>query len=173
MKKKKHISEKDREALATLIRVYNIKSVFEIGCWEGVTTLFLYNQPNVEKVKTIDIHKDMGIGYKHCVHSLQEKKFYGKYIKDTNVEMEFCDSMKYKPKKGEQYDMVFIDGNHDYKHIKNDTELALKLNPKVIAWHDYSPESKDILIFIKELQKQVKKIKICFDTLIAFWELRK
>jgi hypothetical protein len=35
-------------------------------------------------------------------------------------------------------DMVFIDGDHSYEGIKTDTETALRLNPKVIAWHDYS-----------------------------------
>ena len=30
----------------------------------------------------------------------------------------------------------FIDGKHDYQYAKNDTELALKSNPKLIIWHD-------------------------------------
>jgi len=170
---KEHISKGDKEALNKIIQTYNIKSVFEIGTWEGATSLFFWNNPIVKRVKTIDIHKEMGIDYIHNIHKLQNKEFYGKYIKNTGVEFEFCDSMKYNPKDGEQYDMVFIDGNHNYNYVKNDTELAFKLNPKLIVWHDYNSEgNEDVLIFVTELQKQLKKIKVCDNSNIAFLEVR-
>ena len=39
-----------------------------------------------------------------------------------------------------QFDMVFIDGNHSFEYVKNDTKIALELikdENSVIAWHDY------------------------------------
>ena len=171
---KKHLSKKDYEALTYLIKKYNIKSIFEIGTWEGATTLFLYNQSNVKKVKTIDIYDEMEIAYNNRSHPLQPKEFYGKYIKDTNVEIQFCDSMTYKSKKGEQYDMVFIDGNHDYEYVKNDTELALKLKPKIIVWHDYGGGAIPVINYINELKSEGKKIKKYADnSLIAYMKVKK
>ena len=57
--------------------------------------------------------------------NLQPQEFYGRYFKDTPVELEFCDSMEYKPKEGEEYDMVFIDGSHEIKNIVFDTIIAI------------------------------------------------
>ena len=168
-----HISAEDKKALKKLIKNYDIKSIFEIGTWEGATALFLMNQTNITKVKTIDIHRNMNVDYSHALHPLGGKDFYGKHIKDTNIIFEFCDSMKYIPTKIEQYDMVFIDGNHDYAHIKNDTELAFKLKPKIIVWHDYgSPGNDDVLLFITELQKQKRKIRIFNNCCIAYLETK-
>ncbi len=171
--RKEYISKADKKILNELIIKYNIKSVFEIGTWEGNTSLFFWNNINIGKVKTIDINNEMNIDYNHPVHMLNPKEFYGKYIKNTGVKFEFCSSMIYKPKKEEQYDMIFIDGNHEYEHIMNDTKLALKLKPKIIVWHDFDNGARYITEYINELIAEGKKIKICDESCIAYWEIEK
>ncbi len=165
------VSEGDHEALISIIEKYNIKSVFEIGTWEGYTAALLMGHPQIDRVKTIDVHNEMGIEYKHSMHTLRGKEFYGEHLKGTNVEFEFCDSAKYKPKEGEQYDLVFIDGNHSYEYIQNDTRLALKFKPKVIVWHDYESSNPQVLIFVTELQKKLKSIKKCENSTAVYWEV--
>ena len=128
---------KDHQTLMDLIYTHKIRSIFEIGTWTGFTTLLMWLVPGIKKVKTIDINKNIKTDYKHLSHLLREKEFYGQYLKNTPVELEFCDSREYKLKNKEQYDMVFIDGNHEYEYVKSDTELALKFQPKIIVWHDY------------------------------------
>lgn len=35
-----------------------------------------------------------------------------------------------------QYEAVFIDGEHSYRGARADVEFALRLAPRLIAWHD-------------------------------------
>ncbi len=55
----------------------------------------------------------------------------------------------------------------------NDTELAFKLNPKIIVWHDYTMEASFITQFINELKEEGKKIISYPDNVIAYMEVRK
>ena len=142
--------KKDWEVLVYLIKKYDVKSVFEIGTWKGDTSLLLWLYPAIERLKTIDI--DTTVSYHHPKHPLEESK--GDMIKNTNVEMEFVDSMKYEVKEGEQYDMVFIDGNHDLQHITSDTLLALKFKPKIVVWHDYEVSNTDVVVYINDLKSK-------------------
>lgn len=134
-------AREDHKALLTLIKENDIKSVLEIGTWTGWTSLCMWLFPGVERANSIDIHAQLGVDSVVPGHMLMPKHFYGHYCKDTPVELEFCDSMQRKLRPPERYDMVFIDGNHDYEHVRNDTELALSMNPKVIAWHDCGSEA--------------------------------
>jgi len=34
------------------------------------------------------------------------------------------------------YDIIFVDGDHSYEGVKKDWEFSLKLNPRIIAFHD-------------------------------------
>jgi len=158
----------DWELLIYLIKKYNIKSVFEIGTWKGDTSLLMWLHPNIERLKTIDINKDMSIEYNHPNHSLEESR--GDMIKNTNVEMEFVDSTQYKIKEGEQYDMIFIDGNHDLQHVTSDTLLALKFNPKVVVWHDYERTNTDVVIYINDLKSKGTKINEAEGSCIVWSE---
>jgi len=155
-----YVTPNQYETMLSLVDKYDIKSVFEIGTWQGYTAALLDGYPQIERVKTIDINAQMDVDYDHGMHKQKEPEFYGSLLKDTNVEFEFCDCRKYKPKEGEQYDMVFIDSCHTYEYLQSDTELALKFNPKIIVWHDYDASNEEVIVFITELQKKVKNIRI-------------
>ncbi len=153
----------DKVALLTLIRDYKVESIFEIGTWKGETTLLMYLSPQVKKLKAIDINKNMGVTFGELEdpeqhHPLQEPEFYGNWYRNsTNIELEFCDSKKYEPKEGEQYDMVFIDGSKEAGYVENDFQLALKLKPKIIVWHDYNPGELRVKPIIDELTNGLTK----------------
>lgn len=138
---------KDYEGLISLVEQMNINSFMEIGTWEGFTTLLLWLHPNILKGKTIDICTDYaggGSGYHHGPAN------YGKYFKGiTNIVFEVADSTKYPGE--DAYDLVFIDGNHDYDYVKNDYYLAQKIATKVIVFHDYYNGNPDVDRFIDEL----------------------
>lgn len=130
----------DHIAIIDSIERYDIRTFLEIGTWKGYTALLVYLHSNIERVKCLDIHKDMGVIYpgtdKEMPHALSDRSVYGSFFKDTFVHLQFADTMTYSHN-CEEHDMVLIDGNHDYDHIKNDTQLAMSMNPKIIMWHDY------------------------------------
>lgn len=142
--------KKDHEVLLNLIEQHQCRTVLEIGTWLGDTALLMYLYPLVQRVKCIDICKEMNIEFKHPAHELMPKEEYGKMFKNTFIQLQFADTLKY-PRGCEQHDLVFIDGNHNYQHVKNDTELAISMHPKVICWHDYGGGNDDVVKFINEL----------------------
>lgn len=130
----------DHKALVELIIDNDVKSILEVGTWSGWTTMLMWLLPNVKEIQSIDIHAGLGVDYFIPNHSLMPKHFYGYYYKDTPVRLHFESSLTAMAKIKDKFDMVFIDGNHDYKHVKSDTEFGLKIASKVIAWHDYGSE---------------------------------
>jgi hypothetical protein len=130
----------DHMVLADLIDRYDMRTFLEIGTWKGYTALMAYMHPKIERVKCIDIHEGMGVEYGDKIHAvshhLDKKETYGEYFKNTFVQLQFADTLTY-PRGCEEHDLIFIDGNHDEKHVRNDTELAVSMNPKLVVWHDY------------------------------------
>lgn len=55
----------------------------------------------------------------------------------------------YSDKMFDTFDLVFIDGDHLYESVKNDTQLALNLNPKWIVfddlWRCWGPSVMDVI----------------------------
>ena len=146
----------DHRVLISLIDQFNLQTVCEIGTWNGDTALLLWLYPRVKRVKCIDIHDGLDVEFKQPNHALRTKEEYGQMFRNTFVELMFADTMKY-PKGNEQHDLVFIDACHDYEHVKNDSELAMSWNPKVIAWHDYHNGNTGVDEYIDE---QIKEGKI-------------
>lgn len=146
----------DHAALITAIEMNGCRTVCEIGTWKGDTALMMALHPNIVRVKAIDIHKDMGVEIQEEMkpnHNLMAKEEYGVMFRNTFVELEFADTMKY-PRGDQQWDMVFIDAAHDYDHVKNDTELALSWDPKVIVWHDFNIFNSGVVKFLNEVMEQ-------------------
>ncbi len=180
----------DYIALISLIEHFNVETVFEFGTWRGCTTLLFYSHPNIEKVTTLDIHKDLNVTYNspkrgamdakgdiHIreAHPQSDKSFYGSFFRGKPIKQIFCDSIKYVPT--DKYDMVFVDANHDYAHVKNDTELALKMAKKIIAWHDYNNGGLGVMgepgvvAYLDELKKAGNEIMAAYPgSCVAFME---
>ena len=147
---------KDLNDIAAWLTENKSKTILEFGTWEGYTTLMMSKLPDVEKITTVDIYDGFDVAYGHCYHGLRNKEFYGSFIKDVkNVEQVFCDTTKFKTK--EKYDAVFIDANHSYESVKNDTKVCLQVNPKIIIWHDYISE-QGVSDYINELKSKGVKI---------------
>lgn len=113
---KMQANKEDHLVLLNLIEEFGVQSVFEIGSYKGYTAQLLGTYPKIKRVKTIDPNHDV--------------------ICKTPVEFEKINSDGYKVKDGEQYDMVFIDGEHTANAVRSDRLLALALRAKVIVYHD-------------------------------------
>jgi len=143
----------DHRVLISLIDTFNLQTACEIGTWNGDTALLLWLYPRIKRVKCIDICNGMDVDFAQPNHALRNREEYGKMFANTFIELMFADTMKY-PKGNEQHDLVFIDACHDYAHVKNDSELALSWNPKVIAFHDYQNGNVGVDEYIDDQKRQ-------------------
>lgn len=148
----------DHESLLELVELFEVKTILEIGTWRGYTALLLCSHPGIEAVHAIDICDGMHVPYRHRDHPLHPPEFYGIRARGSpKYSLEFCDSLQRKPKPGEKYDMVFVDGAHDYEHAAADTRLAAQLATELIVWHDY-PHELGVRRAVEESGMSVSKI---------------
>lgn len=127
------------------------KSIFEFGTYQGRTTYHLALANNDVHVTTLDMPPKPDWAY---------AKYNGIYFRDTEqasrISQLFQDSrdLDTTPHR-EKYDFVFVDADHTYEGVKNDTLKAFEmLKPGgAIMWHDYAPKSAGLVKFFVEFTK--------------------
>ncbi len=162
----------ETQILSALVCQLKPKTIFEIGTYNGFTTLhFAYNAPEDSKIYTLDLPPDFEIkdrtDYSYddlMVVELSKKNIARRVYKNDPmghkiIEL-FGDSKKFdfSPYYG-KIDMVFIDGNHSYRYVKSDTENAFKMlsSNGVIIWHDFDYIiHRDVFKFLNSLSEQYK-----------------
>jgi|TARA_B100000315_G_scaffold20391_1_gene18016 hypothetical protein len=133
------------------------KGILEIGRFFGGSTYFIVaSSPENIPVLSVDLKNHIKIyeDEKEVPHRYKElKKAYtsDEYKKvvnylneaqqDKKLTLLNVDSKKLELK--EDYDVVFIDGDHTYDGVKNDVEKVLRPSTKYIVLHDYFEITKD------------------------------
>lgn len=101
--------------------------ILELGSYLGHTAKLLAEntKPNV-KITTLDEYADHGTAYRGT--SLENK--IDRRIGKVSLEHFNTD---------EKYDLIFVDANHHFNPVLNDTEVAFRLLSErgVVVWHDY------------------------------------
>ena len=145
-----NISLAEIAVISKLVKLHNPTTLFEIGTFDGRTTLNLAaNSSQDAKVYTLDLPQE---GLSETRLSLEpgeekyiEKKKSGSRYLNTDCEKKitqlYGDSATFDFSPFfDAIDFIFIDGSHSYEYILNDSEQVLKLlrNRKgIILWHDY------------------------------------
>ena len=151
------------------------QNVLEIGTFDGITSLNCSLNANNSKVYTLDLPLD------HSLDELQDKEYLD-FDKDlinsdnrrsdilkniTNVIKLYGDSTKFDFSKND-YSMAFIDGGHDYRTVKSDTENILKYinKPGSVFWHDYDV-TNDVGNYLLSISdeydiKWIKNTRLCY-----------
>lgn len=133
--------------ISQLIKNRKPKSIFEIGTFDGRTTLNLANfSPDDALVYTLDLPKsnidDAKFGIEEGDRKYVEKETIGERFKKnpTKITQLYGDSavFDFSPYYG-KIDFMFVDGSHSAPYAKSDTEQAFKMvkNGGLILWHDY------------------------------------
>ena len=111
----------------TLLQKQNISSYIEIGCrWGGtfvLTTEYLKMFNTINKSVAVDIIDSPVVDY--C--SINKDAHFLKMNSQSQEFRNYMDS--------ENFDIVFIDGDHSYHGVKNDYEICKK-SGKIYVFHD-------------------------------------
>jgi predicted O-methyltransferase YrrM len=136
--------------IAKLVRLHDPRSLFEIGTFDGRTTLNMAaNCADEAKVYTLDLPADqltaaalpLAAGDRRYIEkSASGSRYVGTDCEGKIVQL-YGDSATFDfSPYWNAVDFVFIDGSHSYDYVLSDTERALKLlrnRRGVILWHDY------------------------------------
>ncbi len=144
-----NISLVELVTIASLVRRLNPKLIFEIGTFDGRTTLNMaLNQNQGAEIVTLDLP---AIELESVIKPLEasDRKYILKDASGSRFAQTQCsarivqlygDSAKYDFSKYKQkVDLMFIDGSHSYDFVLNDSYIALSLVRQggMIIWHDY------------------------------------
>ena len=119
-------------------------SYFEIGTWRGESAA---NVAIVAKqVVTMNLPDkdmlDMGLDKDYVgLH-----RFFSEGLKNVTHIQANSQTFDYSSL-NQKFDLIFIDGDHHYESVKNDTINAFKLlkdEYSIIVWHDYGNDPSDI-----------------------------
>lgn len=161
-----HPNQADLLYVAAIAKVREAERIFEFGTYQGRTTYHLtLASPNAH-VTTLNLPPDqdpsvapfLGIMYKGSDREQQITQLYS-------------DSRKFDPTPfAASMDYIFIDGDHSYELVKNDTEKALAmLKPGgVIVWHDYAAKSPGVVRYIKEFAEERPVFRLKHSCLIVY-----
>lgn len=144
-----HITEFELKAICQIVAKLKPKNIFEIGTFQGRTTLNIALNAPQSKVYTLDLPASGLDNVKSKVEAgeiayidkqVSGERFIGKPAAQQ-IQQLFGDSatFDFSPYYN-SIDLMFIDGSHAYDYVLSDTEKALKVVKKggVILWHDYT-----------------------------------
>ncbi|EDY83972.1 hypothetical protein VDG1235_3599 [Verrucomicrobiia bacterium DG1235] len=124
--------------IASLVRKRSPESIFEIGTFDGRTTLNLWlNRPEAS-MHTIDLPA----GSPGAPDGKTPGMLIQDKVKDGKIEQIFGNTLEFdfSPWFGAQ-DYVFVDAGHGYQNAISDSRTALRLvegREGVVVWHDYA-----------------------------------
>lgn len=146
-----NISLEELSSIAAIVRHFTPKTIFEIGTFDGRTTLNMaLNSPAETKIFTLDLPREeidttalhITTGDRVFVNKSRSGARFAGTEYAAKITQIYGDSARFdfSPYFG-KIDLVFVDGSHAYDYVRNDTQIALKLLREghgVILWHDYS-----------------------------------
>lgn len=137
-------------AVNALIKSYNSNSLFEIGTFDGRTTLNMaVNSPQESQIFTLDLPKgqmfdtnlDLAPTERRYINKeTSGLRFMGKSEAGKIVQL-YGDSASFDfAPYYNAMDFIFIDGSHAYEYVLNDSINAFKMVKEhgIIVWHDYT-----------------------------------
>jgi predicted O-methyltransferase YrrM len=164
---------------ASFVKKYNPKTIFEMGTFDGRTTLNLaLNSSPETKIYTIDLQKneptftelpvlrtDQGLINTNVTGSRFQNSDESLLPAKKKITQLYGDTATFNfSPYFSSIDLIFVDAAHTYEYVVNDTEIALKLlrnGRGIILWHDYdfSPK-KGVVKALNELQEKHPDWKI-------------
>ena len=146
-----NVSERELVTICRVVKSAHPMSVFELGTFDGRTTLNLAaNSPVGATVHTLDLPRQSIGSSAAPIHAHEvryaDKDVSGSRYKGSDVESKIVqhygdsDTWDFTPYYG-KVDLVFVDASHAYDYVINDSLHAIHMlrgSEGAILWHDYS-----------------------------------
>jgi len=110
---------------------FESKRILELGSYRGDTARLLAENTSPDTVIcAMDVDERHGAAYRDSPIASKIQRKVGRISAELFA-------------KDEKFDLIFIDADHDYKSVMNDTEAAFKLLAEqgVVLWHDYNHQN--------------------------------
>jgi predicted O-methyltransferase YrrM len=153
-----HINHVDMIYVCAIPKLLQAKRIFEIGTYRGQTTCGFADVCEDAEIFTLNLPPDQDERY---------GEYIGSFIKTNpnkdRIHQLFSNSMTFDtaPYRNTM-DFIFIDGDHSYEYVKNDTQKAFELlKPNgAIVWHDFAAKSEGVVKYLSELATQKPLMRI-------------
>jgi spermidine synthase len=143
------ISQKMEEfsAFISFLKEKNVRNVLEIGTYKGGSA-FLFHKLLNANVTTIDIKQILLVRIALMLKGIR-------VIQGNSHDEKVLEKVK------RSYDLLFIDGDHDYNGVKKDFEMYSHLVREggIIAFHDIFSE-RGVNIFWNEIKRNYDYVEI-------------
>ena len=169
-----NVSTNELLVISSLIRKNGCKSIFEIGTFDGRTTLNMAaNAPENAKVFTLDLPQNEMSSAKleitkgdlpYIEKQASGLRFVGTEYADKISQL-YGDSATFDfSPYHENIDFIFVDGSHSYSYVRSDTQHALKMCPDgIIVWHDYNMSCRGVIRALNEFQSSEPRLRNIFQ----------
>lgn len=186
--KSPYMSRTDWRALARVCKFFNPKRILEIGTAWGDTTLWLAKNSPEARIVTVDVSKEMKVDSIHPDEIKPEAEIGRAYMtaeEDDKYALDVIDrvtlilqdslklSLREEDLKPFPFDMIVIDGAHDYEHVRHDTQTALRVVNKkkgIIVWHDVTTE-QGVIRTLQEIPQAVLHVDRTYLAYTVFSEV--
>ena len=151
------------QGLLDLIDVLPDDSVMaEIGCYAGESTKLFMESGKINTMYGIDIWEDELKIYENLNKGHEFREVENNFDINTKgfnvvkLKMNSEMALPFLP----DLDVVYIDANHEYEHVKKDIEISLKKLKKsgIICGHDYDADSPGVIQAVNEFFGKPDKI---------------
>lgn len=161
-----HANKTDMLYVSAVAKHIGAKKMFEFGTYMGRTTFHLAHNNPAGQVFTLNLPPERDPRYAPYMGVLFKGREEEKRITQIHTDSREFDTAPYR----QQFDFVFVDGDHSYDLVKNDTQKAFELLKQggVIMWHDYAPKSDGLVRFFKEFTQDRPLFRIRSTCLLAY-----
>jgi predicted O-methyltransferase YrrM len=163
-----HSNQVDMLYVCAIAAFLQARQIFEFGTYRGQTTCGLAAIAADVKVTTLNLPPEKDPRY---------APYIGQFIKTSpyrdRITQIFADAYEFDPfPYTNQMDFIFVDADHSYEGIENDSKKALQmLRPGgVIVWHDYAAKTPGVYEFIRDFSKERPVFQIRNTCLVVYWD---
>ncbi len=161
-----HSNQVDLLYVAAIAKLVGAANIFEFGTYIGRTTYGLSLASTNARVTTLNLPPEED---PRIAESLG--RLYKGTEREGQISQLLGDSKTFDPTPYTgSMDFVFVDADHGYESVKNDSEKALvMLRPGgLVVWHDFSVRSPGVIRYLSELSRERSLFRLKHTCLVVY-----